>query len=276
MRSALRRLTIAGVACTLTTSALVVGATSADAATTAPSTRTFSCSGVLDAVPVTVTGSLSPQHRPSAVKVTGRAGGVLASAIRVSKIGASTVHTGYTAWNVSGRQAAGDVYVLSIPPVLPGGGGFFDADLEIRYAGGANGSVDVVMTNCTVSGAAVQVSRTRTLTCTGTPAEPTTKRTVTGVLDRKGVLSNVTVTDSTGTALSARSGPALKVGPSQLTAGFTQWDITGANAAPDLYYLHVPPVLPDKGGFVNATLEIAFDGGNLGGWQIDMTDCTVR
>jgi hypothetical protein len=34
--------------------------------------------------------------------------------------------------------------------VLPRVGGFFDADLEIQFAGGASGGVQVAMFDCTV------------------------------------------------------------------------------------------------------------------------------
>jgi hypothetical protein len=41
---------------------------------------------------------------------------------------------------------------LHISPVLPGNGGCFDAELEIAFDGGANGSLQISMFDCTVSG----------------------------------------------------------------------------------------------------------------------------
>ena len=35
--------------------------------------------------------------------------------------------------------------------VLPGNGGFFDADLDIEFAGGANGAWQIPMFDCTVA-----------------------------------------------------------------------------------------------------------------------------
>lgn len=241
--------------------------------------RAFSCSGTAGDrfTSFSVTGRLSEKDRAYAVTVTSLATGAAVSTLagRATRVGPSTVHTGYVAWDVTGPDAAGDLYQLSSPPVLPGGGGFFDADLEILFGGGVNGSIDVIMTDCTVTGPAVEVSSRRTFTCTGTPAEAWTKRTVTGSLDRQNRPVGVTVTDATGGVLSARTGTAALVGPSWLQTGYTQWDVTGPTAAPDLYYLHIPPVLPNRGGFFDAQLEIEFDGGNLGNWQVVMTDCTV-
>lgn len=39
--------------------------------------------------------------------------------------------------------------VTDIPPVLPGQGGYFDADLQILYNGGLNGNIQIPMFDCT-------------------------------------------------------------------------------------------------------------------------------
>jgi hypothetical protein len=59
-------------------------------------------------------------------------------------------HTGYTAWEASGPNPNGDVLTLHAPPVLPPAGGFFDADLQIAFAGGADGEWQIPMLDCTV------------------------------------------------------------------------------------------------------------------------------
>jgi len=253
---------------------LTAGATTASAA----STRTFSCSGAVDRyVAYTVTGSLTAQNRPYAVSVVWQTTGATVAGVagRAPSLGASLVHAGYVTWDLTGPQSAGDLYQLSTPPVLPGGGGFFDADLEVLYAGGANGSNVLTMTNCTVAGARVEVAKVRTFSCTGIPAEAATTRTVTGSLNRNNQPYQVKVTDAAGLALSTRTRSAALVGASWLQAGFQQWDVTGANAGTDLYYLHVPPVLPGKGGYFDGFLEIQYDGGAAGSWQVVLTDCTV-
>ena len=56
-----------------------------------------------------------------------------------------------------------------------------------------------------------------------------------------------------------------------------EWDITGPDAIAntgDQFILHVAPVLPGRGGYFHALLEINFAAG--GSWQIDMPDCTVK
>ncbi len=50
-----------------------------------------------------------------------------------------------------GRFANGDLYHLNIPPVLPPAGGFFDADLDIAFAGGVNGGWQIPMFDCAVA-----------------------------------------------------------------------------------------------------------------------------
>lgn len=253
---------------------LTAGATTASAA----STRTFACSGAVDRyVAYTVTGSITEKNQPYAVSVLWQTtGGTVATvAGRAPSLGASIVHAGYVAWDLTGAQSAGDLYQLSTPPVLPGGGGYFDADLEVLYAGGANGSNVLSMTNCTVLGARVEVAKVRTFSCTGTPAEAATTRTVTGSLTRSNQPYQVKVTDPAGVALSTRARNAALVGASWIQPGFTQWNVTGPNAGTDLYYLHVPPVLPGKGGYFDGVLEIEYDGGAAGNWQVVLTDCTV-
>lgn len=271
------RLTLLRTAAVAAGAALVLaaGSTPASAAT---STRGFSCTGAADVyVAYTVTGKLTAKNQPYATSVVSiTTGGTVATvAGRTPSLGASVVHPGYVAWDLTGAQSAGDLYQLSIPAVLPGGGGFFDADLEILYSGGDFGSNVLSMTNCTVTGSKVEVSKVRTFSCSGTPAEPWTKRTVTGSLNRANQPSQVAVTDAAGAPLSTRARNARLVGASWYQAGFQQWNITGVGAGTDLYYLHVPAVLPDKGGYFDGLLEIQFDGGNLGNWQVVLTDCTV-
>ena len=205
---------------------LTAGATTASAA----SPRTFSCSGAVDRyVAYTVTGSLTAKSQPYAVSVVWQTTGATVAGVagRAPSLGASLVHAGYVTWNLTGPQSAGDLYQLSTPPVLPGGGGFFDADLEVLYAGGANGSNVLTMTNCTVAGARVEVAKVRTFSCTGIPAEAATTRTVTGSLNRNIHPNQVKVTDAAGLALSTRTRSASLVGASWLQAGFQQWTSRG-------------------------------------------------
>jgi len=63
--------------------------------------------------------------------------------------------------------------------------------------------------------------------------------------------------------------------PSRLHPGHTGWDVAGTGTARDLRHLHLPPVLPGAGGYFDADLEIMFNGGVDGEWQIPMADCTV-
>lgn len=268
-----RLLVVAATAATL----LVAGGASAEAATP---TRTFSCTGQLDfRTQYTVAGSVIDKGQPYAVTVTNAALGGVVNSLRgkAASAGASAIHPGYRAWNITGANAGTDVYLLHAPGVLAGPGGFFDADLEVQFAGGANGGIQVPMLMCTLGGTAkVEVAKTRTFSCTGTPAEAATKTDVTGVLNRVNQPSAATVTGVNG-ILSTLKQPAPSAGASWFQTGFTSWDITGPDAIAntgDQFILHVAPVLPGRGGYFHALLEINFAVG--GSWQIDMPDCTVK
>ena len=52
--------------------------------------------------------------------------------------------------DVTGANPNGDLFNLHVSPVLPRVGGFFDADLEVSFAGGTAGGVQVPMFDCTV------------------------------------------------------------------------------------------------------------------------------
>ena len=52
---------------------------------------------------------------------------------------------------MTGHNPNGDLFHLNVPPVLPPIGGYFDADLDIEFAGGANGSWQIPMFDCTVA-----------------------------------------------------------------------------------------------------------------------------
>lgn len=199
---------IVGLIAVAPAQAAELSASTAPAAAT--TTRSFSCSGNAGDLftAFTVTGKFNDRSRPYAVTVTSVRTGTAVSTLsgRARPVGASTVHPGYVTWDITGASAAGDLYQLNVSPVLPGGGGSFNADLEVLYAGGVNGSIVATMVNCTVTGPAMPLSRTRTFSCAGTPAEPTTKRTVTGVLDRRHRPSSVVVSDSTGAVVSRLAG----------------------------------------------------------------------
>ena len=242
--------------------------------------RAFSCSGNAGEAFTahTVTGLLTGAHVPYQVVVKG-SGGAVESSRRAKgvSLGASPLHTGFTQWDVSGPNPDGNLQYLHLPPVLPGAGGFFDALLEIEYAGGANGSLQIPMTDCTVTGGPPALSTPpgpRSFTCTGSLGEVFTIRTVAGQLTRQNQPLAVAVTNSAGTAESTRARKATSMGASPLHTGYTQWDVTGPNPDGNLYYLHLPPVLPAVGGYADADLEITFGNGG-GSWQIPMTDCTI-
>ncbi len=248
----------------------------------ADAARSFSCTGSLGEAFTsrTVTGLLDRNGVPNNVTVQTAAGAVDSSRVRrATAVGPSPLHAGFTAWDVTGPNPAGDVYTLSIPPRLPGAGGFFDADLQIDFAGGANGNWQIPMTDCTVTGGPAALSTPpgpRSFSCTGGLGEAFTVRTVTGSLTRRNQPYAVSVTEPGGTVDSQRKQAALLVGPSALHTGYTEWDVTGPNVNGDTFHLSTPPVLPPVGGYFDADLEIAFAGGANGSWQIPMTDCTVR
>ncbi len=245
--------------------------------------RSFTCRGGLGEAFTqrTVTGLLDRTGVPYHVAVSRTVGGVVDSTRlrKATLIGPSPLHPGFTAWDVTGSNQSGDTYQLSVPPELPGAGGFFDADLQIDFAGGANGNWQIPMFDCTVTGGPLRLATPpgpRAFTCTGGLGEAFTVRTVTGSLTRHNQPDAVTVAQPGGAVDSVRRGRALLVGPSALHVGYTEWDVTGRNPNGDIFHLNVPPVLPAVGGYFDADLEIDFAGGANGNWQIPMFDCTVN
>jgi hypothetical protein len=101
----------------------------------------------------TVTGLLTGSSIPYQVSVTQTGTGTVDSTRvrQAALVGASWLHAGYTEWDVTGRNPNGDVFLLNLPPVLPGNGGYFDADMEIQFAGGANGGWQIPMFDCSVN-----------------------------------------------------------------------------------------------------------------------------
>jgi len=270
------RVVAAVTATVLTAAAPAVTAPTAQAATA----RSFSCTGSTDiytnrTVTALVTSTGQPYH---VTVIDNRSAATLSTRTRRAvKVGASTLHAGYVEWNVTGPNQAGDLFHLSIPPVLPGAGGFFDADLEQFYAGGANGSAQIPMFDCTVTGGSTIKVGARTFTCSGGNPADFTDRVVTGTLSSGNVPTKVRVTDSAATPYSTNSGVAAKVGASWLHTGYVDWNVTGADAvaAGDEYHLHLPPTLPAKGGYFDADLEVLLQGGASGSLQNPMFDCTV-
>jgi len=245
--------------------------------------RAFSCSGGLgEATTVRlVSGLLTSAGIPYQVIVALPGPGAIVSSRtgKAALVGPSWLHSGYTEWDVTGHAQNGDLYHLNLPPVLPGAGGFVDADLDIEFAGGANGSWQIPMFDCTVTGGPARLSTPsgpRTFSCTGGLGEAFTVRTVTGQLTRLNRPLQVSVAQTeTGVVESTRAKQAALIGPSWLHAGYTEWDVTGHNPNGDLFHLNVPPVLPPVGGYFDADLDIEFAGGTNGSWQIPMFDCTV-
>jgi len=248
-----------------------------------PGLRSFMCSGSLGEpfTAHTVTGKLTAQNIPTDVRVVRTGTGAVESTLTgaAAPLGASWLHSGYVAHDVTGPDADGDTFALHTAPVLPGNGGFFDADLEIAFAGGAEGEFQIPMLDCTVTGGPQWLSAPglRSFSCTGDLGEAFTARTVAGELKGINMPRAVTVTQTRGGLVeSTRPYHAGSLGASWLHGGYTAWDVTGPNPNGDVFTLHVPPVLPPAGGFFDAELEIAFAGGAAGEWQIPMFDCAVR
>lgn len=247
----------------------------------AATARSFSCQGSLGEAFTqrTVTGQLTATARPYDVVVTQTGSGVVESsrATRAGDMGPSDMHPGYWKWNVTGPNPDGNYYRLHLAPVLPGAGGFFDAELDIEF--GVGGAWQIPMFDCTVTGGPFSLTRPpspRTFTCQGDLGEAFTQRTVSGFLTATSRPYDVTVTaTSTGTVESFRAGLAGRRGASPLHAGYTEWAIGGPNPSHNYYRLSTPPVLPAAGGFFDADLDIEFNTGLDGAWQIAMFDCTV-
>jgi hypothetical protein len=266
--------------------AATVGVTPVAAATTA-TLRSFSCTGGLGLAYTirTVTGQLTAANVPTAIAVTAPGGVVDSShpkrATLVGATGSSWLHSGYNNWDITGPNPSGDLFNLHLPPVLPGGGGFFDADLEISFAGGANGGWQIPLFDCKVTGGPLGLASgggPRTFSCAG-GLDVYANYTITGQLTSGNIPLAVKVTQVLGaTLLSSHPRRATLTGPtssSWLHAGYNDWDITGPNPNGDLFHLHVSPVLPRAGGFFDADLEIQFAGGANGNAQVPMFDCTV-
>jgi len=132
--------------------AWAIGATPATASTA--TLRSFTCTGSLgEAFTVrTVTGRLTTAGAPTGVSVI-EPGGIVSSshperATLVGVAGSSWLHAGYNNWDITGPNPNGDLFHLHVPPVLPRVGGYFDADLEILFAGGAGGGWQIPMFDC--------------------------------------------------------------------------------------------------------------------------------
>jgi hypothetical protein len=260
------------------------GATAAPVATR----RSFSCTGDLGLSYTvrTVAGQLTSNGVPVGVTVTAPGGIVESShparATLVGTAGSSWLHAGFNNWDVTGPNPNGDLYNLHVAPVLPGNGGFFDADLEISFAGGVNGSWQIPMFDCTVTGGPAALSLgggPRTFACAGA-LDIYANYTITGQLTGTNTPFGVKVTQVLGATLLSnhpkRATLVGAVGTSWLHTGYNNWDVTGANPNGDLFNLHIPPVLPRVGGFFDATFELQFAGGAFGNVQVPMFDCTVK
>ncbi|MEZ5094706.1 MAG: hypothetical protein R2731_00340 [Nocardioides sp.] len=131
--------------------------TVASSATALPANpRAFSCTGSLGEAFTqrTVAGLLTAAGRPYEVTVTQTASGLVESTRHrlAADRGPSWLHAGYTEWDVTGPNPDGNLYWLSLPPVLPAPAATSDADLDVEFAGGANGGWQIPMFDCTISG----------------------------------------------------------------------------------------------------------------------------
>jgi hypothetical protein len=246
----------------------------------AATSRAFTCSGSAGEAftEYTVAGDLNAGGMPLNVEVTRVSTGVVESrARRATLLGSSVLHAGYVAWDITGRNPDGNTYTLHAPAILPASGGFFDADLDVEFAGGSLGGLQISMFDCTVTGGPPWIAPAATsFTCTGGLGEAFTYRTVAGRLELGNLPRGVRVTQTgTGLVVSKRRDEPASLGPSWLHAGYAEWDITGRNPDGDVYILHAPPVLPPAGGYFDADLEILFAGGDEGEWQISMFDCAA-
>jgi hypothetical protein len=245
--------------------------------------RLFSCTGGLGEAFTqrTVTGKLTLEDRPYDVQVIETGTGVVENyrPSLATNRGGSWLDPGRVEWGVSVPNPGHNRYRLHMPGVLPGGGGYFDAYLEILFAGGANGSWQIPMFDCTVTRGPAYLSTPpspRAFSCTGSLGEAFTQRTVTGLVTRRNRPYSVYVVQTgTGVEESYRSGGAADGLPSWLHQGYLDWGVTGPNPNRNVYRLHIPPVLPRAGGWFDADLKVLFAGGVNGSWQIPMFDCAV-
>ncbi|MEZ5192675.1 MAG: hypothetical protein R2734_09250 [Nocardioides sp.] len=195
--------------------------TVASSATALPANpRAFSCTGSLGEAFTqrTVAGLLTAAGRPYEVTVTQTASGLVESTRHrlAADRGPSWLHAGYTEWDVTGPNPDGNLYWLSLPPVLPGAGGYRRrpgrrvrrrrerrlADPDVRLHDQRWPRVDG------------PPPLPRSFSCTGTLGE-NTMRTVTGLLNWNNRPYSVTVTQTgTGVVESYRAGLAGNRGPS--------------------------------------------------------------
>lgn len=245
--------------------------------------RSFTCHGSLGEpmTTMTVTGELTNlTHRPTGVTVTATAtGAVLSSrALGATDLGASQLQAGYHVWGITGPPAGTNRYWLHIPPVLPGAGGFFDAQLEVLYNKGLDGGIQIPMTDCTVAGgppSLVTAPSPRVITCHATAGEIITNKTITGTVNRYSRPLTVSVADHTGAVESQRTTRAGDLGASDVHPGYHAWNVTGPNPDHTTYRLHVPGVLPPVGGYFDADLELVYSDPAAGSVVVSAVDCTV-
>ncbi len=256
----------------------------------ATSLRTLTCSAALPGLPqpaaVSATARIDAANVPSQVVVQETVGGVVTVSSTLAaaavNLGASTLHwpgTGFVDWDVTGEPALSNLQsiTLALPVVLPGGGGFVDADVAINDVslGYPMPISQQPLFDCAVTGGPRSLSApsgTRSFTCSGDLGLARTKTTVTGTLNSRNQPTSAVVTDSTATVISNRTRTARSLGASALHPGYVAWNITGPNLA-DTFEIDLPPVLPPAGGSFDADVVITFAAG--GGWQIPMFDCTV-
>ncbi|HNM98149.1 MAG TPA: hypothetical protein PKK40_09420 [Marmoricola sp.] len=101
----------------------------------------------------TVTATITAAHRLRDIVVRDQTGALVSRRTTAgTSLGASDIHSGYLAWDVTATNPEADLYQLHLPAVLSGRGGFTDADLVIQWAGGANGSLQIPMFDCRISG----------------------------------------------------------------------------------------------------------------------------
>ncbi len=242
--------------------------------------RTLFCTG--NAGPAytqrTVTATITAAHKVRGIVVRDQTGAVASRRTTAgASLGASDIHSGYVAWDVTGTNPEADLYQLHLPPVLPGRGGFTDADLVIQWAGGANGSLQIPMFDCRISGgtwAQAHPAGLRHFVCTTTPGELGTNYRVKGTLGSASRPRNTVVSNDLGAKVH-RATRAGRLGASVLHTGYTTWNLTAANPDHNRYRLHVAPILPPRGGYFDADLEVLLNGGADGSLQLLAFDCSV-
>ncbi len=159
---------------------------------------------------------------------------------------------------------------MHLPAVLSGRGGFTDADLVIQWAGGANGSLQIPMFDCRISGG----TWARHTPGTTTPGELGTNYRVKGTLGSASRPRNTVVSNDLGAKVH-RATRAGQLGASVLHTGYTTWNLPAANPDHNQYRLHVAPVLPPRGGYFDPDLEVLLNGGADGSLQLLAFDCSV-